>query len=455
MRSRYPPGPSDPLFGLRLARRLRKEPLEFAVEMARQYGDLASFCLGPYRVYVVNHPDYVHQVLVTQAKCFRKLPRVMRVLSQTDGNGLVISEGDFWLRQRRLAQPAFHAHALDRYAPALVTSTRRLLDQWPDGAEIEIAQAMGHLILEILSRTLFDVELASDQVAAACEAISTLSEVLVQEMGQPLRLPGWLSLPGLRRKRQAIRLLDNLLGGLIRERRAAGPGHGDLLSRLLWHRDAGDIGRALTDRQARDEAMTLLHAGLETTAAGLAWVWYLVAKHPEVEARLVQEVDAILGERPATSQDVPLLCYTGMVVKESLRLYVPTWILFPRQALREVEVGGYVFPRGSWVIIFPYALHRDPRWFAEPERFDPERFAPGRWERVPPCAYLPFGAGPHLCLGRTFALTAMTLIVATVLQQFRLGLARGQGDPEAEPFLALRPRGGVRLTVARRSARQA
>lgn len=451
MRSRTPPGSDDLLFGLRLADRLRRQPLQFAVEIRRRYGDLASFRLGPYRVCVVNHPAYVREVLVTQASNFCRLPRVMRVLSQVDGNGLVISEGSFWLRQRRRLQPAFHVDCLDRYASITVTLTGRMLDRWIGVEEVEVARAMAELVLEVLTQTLFGVELTTGEVDGVCDAVTVLSELLVQEMGLPFPLPDWFPSPGKRRKRMAIHVLDVFCRKLFESRRCAGEHQRDLLTALLSPGREGEASHQQAERQARDEAMTLLHAGQETTATGLAWAWYRVAKHPDVQARLVREIDTVLGGRTPRFSDVPLLPYTGMVIQEVLRLHVPTWILFPRQAVREVRIGGYRLPRGSWVFIFPFALHRDPRWFAEPERFAPERFAPGRAEQIPPCAYLPFGAGPHVCLGQRLARTVMTLIVATVLQRFRLTLAAGQGVPEPEPFLALRPKGGIRIALARPS----
>jgi cytochrome P450 len=332
----------------------------------------------------------------------------------------------------------------------MVEHTRRMLARWPDGLEVNMADAMTHLTLDITGKTLFGVELAGRE-APLREAVRTLSEVFMQELNATLRLPDWLPLPGKRRKRAAIGVLDRFVREVIRERRASGEDRGDLLSMLLLAVDAEGDGRGMTDEQARDEAMTLFNAGHDSTAAGLAWVWYLVAKHPEVQARIVAEVDAALGGRPAAAEDLPRLAYAERVVKEALRLYPPTWSLFAREAVADVEVGGYTLPRGSWVAMFPYVLHRDPRWFPEPERFDPERFAPGRVEQVPPLAYVPFGAGPHACIGNAFASMEMVLILATVLQQVRVELAPGQGDAEPEPLIALRPKGGVRVKVKRRA----
>jgi cytochrome P450 len=220
---------------------------------------------------------------------------------------------------------------------------------------------------------------------------------------------------------------------------------------LLAVDEEGDR-RGMTDEQARDEAMTLFNAGHDSTAAGLAWIWYLVAKHPAVQDRTVKEVDEAVGGRAVTFADLPRLGYAERVVRESLRLYPPTWSLFPREALAEVELGGYVVPKEAWVSIFPWVLHRDARWVPEPERFDPDRFAPGRAEQIPQYAYIPFGAGPHACIGKGFAMMEMTLILATVLQQYRVELLPGQETVEPEPLIALRPKAGVRVAVSRRVA---
>jgi cytochrome P450 len=442
MRLRLPPGPAAPFLGLGLARRLRNEPLALATELASRFGELATFPLGPYRAVVVNHPALVREVLVTKAKCFRKLPRVMRALSQLDGNGLPVNQGASWLGQRRLLQRAFSARRLGHFGEVTVATTRRWLAGRTPETAFDVTGAMMGLTLAILLRALFGVELPPDRAAIVCEAVGDLSELLVREMGQPLGLPDWLPGDARRRKRRALGVMGGLFRELLRRRPGAGRPKGPLAFLLS---EAG-VG---PQTQARDEVLALLHAGHETMAAGLAWTCYLLAAHPDVQENVAQEVDAQQAW-PAAAEDLPRLCRVGRVVKESLRLYTPTWTLFPRQAIREADVGGYSVPRGSWVFIFPYALHRDPRWFDRPEEFDPERFAPGRVERIVPGAYIPFGAGSHLCLGARFAPTAMTLIVATILREFRLALAAGEGAPEPEPFLALRPKGNLRLKLTRR-----
>ncbi len=448
--SQYPPGPKGTFFGINLARRFRGEPLEFITDIGRTFGDLAYFRMGPIRAYFVNNPQLIREVLVTKNKSFRRPKWITEPLSRIDGNGLVLSDGDFWLRQRRLMQPAFNTRRFGGYAQATVDCTRRMLDRWTNGASFDIAEEMTQLTLDIIARTLFGVDLG-DRAPEVSEAVRTISQTFVGEAANPLQLPDWVPTAGKRRKRRAIKTLDDLIRGIIRQRRASREDRGDLLSMLLLAVDEEGDGRGMTDEQARDEAVTLFNAGHDTTAAALAWIWYLVAKHPAVEARLVDEVDGVLTGRPGAYGDLLQLPYTEMVVKESLRIYPPTWTLIPREVVDPVELGGYVIPRGSWLYTFPWVTQRDPRFFENPETFDPERFAPGRVEKIPPYAYFPFGGGPRVCIGNTFATMEMILIVASVLQKFRVKLAAGQADVEPEPLIAIRPKGGLRVALERRT----
>jgi cytochrome P450 len=447
--ARYPAGPRDFLFGATLAQRFRKTPLEFITEIGRMYGDMAYFRLGPIRAYFVNHPQLIREVLVMKHKSFRRPAWLVGPLSQIDGNGLVLSEGDLWLRQRRLMQPAFATKRFDGYARATVECTQRMLEHWSGGSSLDIAEEMTNLTLEIIAKTLFGVELA-ERAPSLREAVRIVSQTYVSEAGNPFHLPDWLPLPSKRRKRWAIQTLDSFVWDVLRGRRASGEDRGDLLSMLLLAVDADGDGHGMSDVQARDEAMTLFNAGHDTTAAALAWIWYLVAKHPGVEARLVEEVDTVLARRPATFGDVTRLTYTDMVVKESLRLYPPTWALFPREVVTPVELGGYTVPKGAWVYAFPFVTHRDPRFFENPEEFDPERFGPGRLDKIPQYAYFPFGGGPRVCIGNTFATMEMILIVATILQKVRVRLAANLAQVEPEPLIAIRPKGPLRVAINRR-----
>ena len=450
MARRYPPGPKGHLLGLNLALKFRNSPLEFITELGRNYGDISYFRMGPMRAYVVNHPQLVRETLVTKNKSFRRPRWLLAPLRKLDGEGLVLSDGDLWLRQRRLVQPAFSTKRFDGYGQVTVDYTRRMVERWRSGVSLNIADEMTRLTLEIIAKTLFGLEVSADTNRLG-DAVRVISQTYIREAANPFKLPDWLPLAAKRRKRQAIRTLDELAWSIIRQRRAAGDDRGDLLSMLLLAVDQEGDGRGMSDRQARDEAITLFNAGHDTTAAALAWIWYAVAKHPEVQVRLADEAATVLADRAAIYADVARLTYTEMVVKETLRLYPPTWAMVPREAVTEVELGGYQVPKGAWVYAFPFVTHRDPRFFERPEVFDPERFAPGRAEKIPQYAYFPFGGGPRVCIGNTFATMEMILIVATVLRSFRVQLAAGQPDAVPEPLIAMRPKGGLRVSLAPRA----
>jgi cytochrome P450 len=452
MKTHYPPGPSDWFFGLTIGLRSLREPLAFLLDMARRYGDIAHFRVGPLHSFVINHPDLIREVLVTRGKSFRKWERQKRVFRKIDGEGLINSEGDFWLRQRRLIQKAFQQRRFGRYAEAVVELARRRLDGWAAGAAVNLDQEMSQLSLEIAGKTLFGVDLR-DQAAWLGETAEVLRETFIREFLAVVPLPDWLPLPSKRRMRRAIHDLDKFITGIIRDRRASGEDRGDLLSMLLLAVDEQGDGKGMTDRQARDEAVTLFNASHDSTSAALAWTGYFIARDPGVQERLRDEVDAVLGGRAPTFEDLPRLTFADRVVKESLRLCPPTPALINREAVAEVEIGGYRLPRGGLAILSPYATQRDPRWFPEPERFDPDRFGPGRLENIPEYAYFPFGAGPHVCVGNTFAMMEITLVVATLVQRFQIELTPGQEDLLPELKVSLRPKGGVWVRpVARRPA---
>jgi cytochrome P450 len=445
-----PPGPRDRLFGLTFLGRFRRQPLQFLSELARTYGDIVYLRLGPFRTYLVNHPDHIREVLVAKSKTFVRLERQKRVFRKIDGNGLVSSEGDFWLRQRRLVQPAFAARRMERYAQVAVALTRRRLDAWPTETVIDLDFEMTQLTLEIIAKTLFDLDLTG-AAAQLAEATEILRDDFMREFMAVVPLPDWLPLPHKRRMRRAIGVLDNLVRDAIRHRRSSGEDRGDLLSMLLLAVDEQGSG-GMTDEQARDEAMTLFNGGHDSTSAALTWISHLLASHPAVQSRLVDEVTGVLGDRAAAYADLPQLVYTQQVIKEALRLYPPTTTLFIREAIADTELAGYPIRKGSWIYLSPYVTQRDPRWYPDPERFDPDRFAPGHAEHRPEYAYFPFGAGPHVCIGMTFALMEMAMIVATMMQHFQLKAA---GPQPVEPAIrvALRPIGGLPLTVTRRPAR--
>lgn len=452
MSHRYPPGPPNWDFGLTKINTVRRDALGFYARMRDRYGDMVYVRFGPFDDYAVFHPDLVKEVLVTKAKQFHKSAYQVRVFKQWNGMSMVLTEGATWLRQRRLVQPAFHAKRLQQYGMAMVACTHRMLDDWGKqgassaGQEIEVTRVMTDLTINVIAKTMFDLDLTGSAPQLA-EAVAALNDVAMYEMLHPIRMPDWAPTPYQRRKRWAIKVLDDLIRGMIRERRASHEDHGDLLSMLLLAVDEEGDGDGMTDEQVRNEAMTLLLAGHDTTAAGLAWLWYVIAKYPNVETRLRQELIEVVGEREPMASDVPRLKYAEMVIKETLRMYPPAIGTFAREAVVDTEIGGYPIRKGAIVRTLSYPIHHDARWFPDPEKFDPERFAPGRAERIPQYAYFPFGCGPRVCIGNTFAMTEMTLILATVLQRYRLTLALGQKDPEVAVQLSLRPAGGLRMVA--------
>ncbi len=450
-----PPGPRDWACGLRLIGRIKRDILGFYAELHRQYGDAVYMRLGPFQDYNFFHPELIKEVLSTQARHFRRMRRPINVLRQWNGDGLLITEGETWLRHRRLVQPAFAPRRFAAYAEAMVAAARERLDVWSSQAanqsaatplEIEFEQAMTDLTMEIIARTMFGAALG-DEARELSEAVQALSPIAIREMMAPFTLPDWLPLPGKAQKRWAMATIDALVRRFIRDRRAAGSDRGDLLSMLLLAVDEEGDRRGLTDEQARDQCVTIFLAGHDTTAAGMTWIGWLLASHQEIAARATGEVDAALGGRDPTFADLPRLAYLECVVKEALRIYPPAVGVFARQAMCEVQIGPWTLPRGAIARVLSYVAHHDERWFPEPERFEPERFAAGREELIPPCAYLPFGAGPRACIGASFAMMEMTLLTAMLLQRFALAPAAGQQPPELDVRMSLRPKGGLRLAL--------
>jgi cytochrome P450 len=437
---KYPPGPRDGLFGLTLHGALRRDPLGFAVRVALEYGDFAFARIGWVRLYFVNRPELVREVLVTKSRSFRKVTRQMRALRKVEGDGLVVAEGQTWARHRPIVQGSFHPRHFDRYADAIVACTRRRVDRWLPGEPFDLAAEMNELALEIIARVVFDEDV-TNRAAALRDAVHAFRQAMQGEGGSPVVLPDWLPLPTKIRQRRAVQAIDELIWTLLRDRRPAEGAAGDMLG-LILQAVAERPGLRISDREIRDEAATLFVAGHDTTSAALAWLWFALARHPEAERRVLEEVDQ-LGRRPIRHADLPRLKYLEMVVKESMRLYPASAFLFGREAVENVELGGFRLRRGSWVFISPYIVQRDARYFPNPVSFDPERFAPGRTDEIPPYAYLVFGAGPRTCIGNALAIMEQVLVAATVLQRHRLAL--DQEPPEPEMEVVLRPKGGLRM----------
>jgi len=445
MRDSYPPGPGlipmvEAMF------KAQHDALGTLTGLTRTYGDLMHIGTGPYHLYVVNHPDFVYEVLVRQADKFHKPRRLARPIASFLGNGLLISEDEFWKRQRRLMQPAFHHRRIDTYGQVMVGCITEMLNRWQRGQVYDIEAEMMKLTLPIVTQNLFgaDVLDTARHVAHAVEVIQKVS--YQQGQAKIAAIPEWLPLPAYNEKRQATQLLNQIVYRIIREARLKVEDKGDLLSLLLAARD--DQGQQMSEEQVRDEVMTLLLAGHESTANAITWMWYLLAQHPAVESKLHDELDTVLDGRPPAVVDLQQLPYTQMVVKEALRLYPPAWAL-PREPVEDVMLGGFKIRKGSLVAAIVYLIQRDGRFFDAPDEFKPERFANDGEKRFPRMAYIPFGSGPRLCIGNAFALMAMQLTLATIGQRLRLSLAPDQ-EVALDPLLTLRPRYGMRMKITER-----
>jgi cytochrome P450 len=420
-------------------------PLEFFTDVARTYGDIASYRIGGEQLFLVNDPQLIKDILVTHQKNFTKsrgLERTKRLL----GNGLLTSEGAVHLRQRRLMQPAFHRDRIAGYGRTMVAYADRMRGAWTDGATLDIAREMNRLTLSIVGKTLFDADVES-QAAAVGEALTGVIESFWMMMLPFADLLERLPVPKLRRARVARARLDTMIYGMIADRRASGRDHGDLLSMLLTAQDEDD-GRVMTDSQVRDEAMTIFLAGHETTANALMWTWYLLSGTPDVASRLHDEVDRVLQGRLPTVADIGSLSYVERVVTESMRLYPPAWLI-GRRAIADYPIGPYVAQARSILVMSPYIIQRDARYYVEPERFNPDRWTPDFKASLPKFAYFPFGGGPRQCIGESFAWMEQILIVATIAQQWDLRLVPGH-PVVLQPLITLRAKHGMRMTVTKR-----
>jgi len=424
-----------------------RDPIAFLTTLRDQYGDIARVPLGPETLYLFSDPELVREVFVTNHRNFHKgrgLERAKILL----GDGLLTSEDEFHLRQRRLAQPAFHRQRIAAYGATMAAYAAARRDRWRDGTTIDAHREMMALTLAIVGKTLFDADV-EHEAAEIGEALATTFESFNFGFFLPFgALLDRLPLPATLRFRKARARLDATVYRLIEERRRSSADRGDLLSMLLLAQDTEGDGSRMTDLQLRDEAMTIFLAGHETTANALTWTWYLLSQHAEVEARLHAEIDSALGGRAASLDDMSALPYTRMVLAESMRLYPPAWIV-GRRAMGPFQANGYTIPARSIVLMSQYTMHHDARWFPDPERFDPERFAPDRQADRPKFAYFPFGGGPRVCIGEQFAWMEGVILLATIAQRWRFRLV--PGHPVAmQPIITLRPKYGMRMLVEAR-----
>jgi cytochrome P450 len=438
-----PPGPRSRI-PFRYLRTLQRDPIPFFTRLANDYGDASQFHVGPQQIFFFNHPDLIRELLVTQHRSFHK-SRVLQRSKIIFGEGLLTSEEELHKRQRRLVQPAFHRERLARYAEIMIERAARLT--WRDGALLNVHQEMMRLTLSVVAKTLFDADVDedADEIGAALTSLVDLFPTLMNPFANLLRK---FPFPQTIQFHRSLKRLDRTVYGIIEERRKSGEDRGDLLSMLLMAVDEEGDGGKMNNQQLRDEAMTLFLAGHETTANALAWTWYLLSLNPDAANAMHRELDMMLGNRLPTPADYARLPYTEMVVAESMRMFPPAWAV-SRLAIEDAMIGEWLVPRGAVVVAAQAVTHRDPRWFPDPDRFEPLRFTADAKAARPKLAYFPFGAGPRICIGEGFAWMEAVLIVATIAQRWRMELV--SRDVTAQASITLRPKSGVWMRVEQRS----
>jgi cytochrome P450 len=434
-----PPGPD--LSRLAALRAFRSDPLALLERLAT-YGDVVRVDVPGSAAFLLNHPDLVHEVLVAEHRSFHKGPTI-QAARMLLGESLLTSEDETHRHQRRLIQPMFHHERIASYAASMVRFAERAGDRWTHGLEVDLQAEMAALTLAVVGDTLFGTDVDEQRSATVRRALTDTLAMFDRVYSPLFRLLVRLPSPTMRRYRRIESDLNRVIAEMIAERRAAGATGDDLLSLLLRAREDG---AGMSDEQVRDEALTLFLAGHETTAIALTWTWWLLSRNPEAEARLHGELDGALSGRPPEIEDLPNLPYTQAVVSESIRLRPPAWAI-GRTALADVRANEFRIPAGSIVVVSPWLLHHDPRWWPEPGAFRPERWL-AEAER-PRCAFIPFGGGPRVCIGEPFARLEAAMLLASVARRWRFA-SRSDRAPELQAVVTLRPRGGLPMVAARR-----
>lgn len=442
----FRPPPSTSRF--HQVRHLNDEPHLLFHQLFRTHGDFLRW-RGFKDVYLINHPDLIRTVLAQDYPNFTKRIMDYRVLAQVMGNGLVTNDGPHWVRQRSLMQPMFSNRRINRFDERINALTSALLDEWAaraDGEVLRIEREMSRLTFQIVGATLFgsDLDRHTEEVAEILDVVN----LYPQEFHALMTLRSWIPTPYNRKWRRAVQRLDSIVLGLMEARRRRGVGDDDILDHLL-HAVDEETEQGMDERQMRDEVVTLMLAGHETSANALAWTFHLLSTHPEVDERLAEDLAAELGGAPAGADDLPRLPYLKQVVQESMRLFPPVWT-FARRAEEEREFDGYTLPANAYVAMVPYALHRHPEFWPDPERFDPDRFRTGAsGESRHPYAYLPFAAGPRACIGASMAMLEIQLVLAQIVSRFKVRVVEGH-PVETMAKVTLKPRYGIPVTLSRR-----
>ncbi len=425
----------------------RKNPLEFLRQASKEYGDVVHMQFGPRHLYLISNPDYIKEILVTKQGHFHKA-KGLQVAKAVVGEGILTSEGKQHLRQRRLMQPSFRQEHIRSYGETMVDYSEDMVNGWHDGEERLITKDMMELTLAIITKTMFGTNI-TEGVNDIGHAIEVGLKYVSRRASSFIDIPEAIPTRSNREFKEAAQTLDRAIYSIIEERRKSETsGQGDLLSMLLAARDEED-NTGMTDKQVRDEVMTIFVAGHETTANTLSWTLYLLSQHPEVEQKLWDEIDHVLNGRRVTVNDLPKLKYAENIIWETLRLYPAAWMI-NREVTDAVEIGGHVFQPGETLMMSQYVMHRTPEYFDQPDHFRPERFEGNLLKEIPQFAFFPFGGGPRVCIGNHFAIMEATLILVTIAQKFQLRLIPDHPPVEPEPVVTLRPKNGLHMIVKQR-----
>ncbi|MBC7171738.1 MAG: cytochrome P450, partial [Polyangiaceae bacterium] len=391
----------------------QRDQIKFVMGLRDKYGDVAKAWIVNTDWHFVFDPDIIHEINVRQWDKFHK-PKLAKMMWRPFiGNGVVPNDGEHWRRQHDMLKPGFNRDRVHAYGPVMVEYTNRMLTEYREGSQRDVREDINNLALHIVGKTLFNTDVSSNEANIVFEAMHDVSQMLVEHVNLPLPTPRWWPSPGNRRKIASIEAIENVIKRLIAERKAGGRDLGDVLSTVVFARDKDGVG--MTNKEMRDEAMTLIFAGHETTAHAATWTWYLLAKNPDKAEKLHREIHEVVGTRPITIEDLDNLPYLTQVMKESLRLMPSVW-MYAREPVEDVRIKDYVFPKGKPIFISPLALNRDPRLHPDPEKFEPERWTRQYEKRLPKGAFVPFAAGPRVCMGQGFAQMEMKVIIGTMIQ---------------------------------------
>ncbi|PKG23837.1 cytochrome P450 [Niallia nealsonii] len=429
----------------------RSDPPGFLTQLATEFGEVVKFRLGPLQnFYLVSDPEMIKQILVTKQKNFMKSDD-FKALKPIFGEGLLTSDKEFHMQQRRLIQPAFKKSHIIDYGQNMIDVASDYLSTWKDGEERIITQDMMSITLGVICKTMFNIDFKEGYQKIG-QPIETAMNLAVRRMRSLIQLPLWVPTKRNRDSKKAIRSLDHIIAEIIQKRRNDPAKHEDMLGIIMDARDDID-GLGMSDKQVRDELMTIFIAGHETTANALSWTLYLLSQHPEVEAKMYEEINRVIGSRPPTPDDFMKLTYTQNIMWESMRLYPPAFVT-SRKVDKDVEIKDYRFKKGDVILVSQYVMHRKPEYFQNPTSFIPERFENNFIKTIPSYAFFPFGGGPRVCIGNHFAMMEAVLVLVTIAQRFRLKLAPDHHVVKNYSTITLRPKRGLRMIIQERNLKR-